>query len=948
MNTNTVHNTSEPPHHYQPTKGEVFRSRIIDMATVRRLQAVWGLLGLFGFMSWLAIMPAYAFRNKFEPVAFVNPVYTFFLVATVSTSVVALWQSLCPYLIRHGQGTIWPKIINHSITQTIVIILSCILTILNFFSWIILAANKDGAKTNCHEGFLADKSGYVAQCRGVNVAIALDAILFLLWIPIAVIIVCGIIDRGLWWGGKQVDWEHSKERNMATRDEYDLKDGRYGSHNQSLDSLSQAQGQTQRLAYVTPIASQFQADDEESSQENNQLSASKYHQNRLQQQQKQQQQQQQHQEQETLVITAPSGPRNPQYVPPVSKNPQTYNDDVPVSAISAATTIESTHSSHRMSSTYSNSTHEVTKPLTHAQSFSVASTTTAASRPMAPTHAQSCSSLGNLPAGPQSYNHQSYVSSTTYTPKPSNPAQGKGTTSQNTQHQGQGQDSHPNNLLNSFGSMNINSGGPASNQTNPTRIFVDSKDDVPRLFLIAPTFEEPLVKGPYKPIRIILPCQAPSAYYGDEEAIHMTSHNGYTIKNPNDFLHNNRDAIRMGGTIVNYFAAAANLAASLQGMASAGDIAASAMGSVVNTAGNRTHMNAAGLDTGSMYEKHLATENHQREALKILLKAASASDPTQSMTGELNGVVLNNGRTIWVCKECYDLMLKGEQIKRDFHVSLRDYDSLTKRVSPVNVLIRCSASLIIFTNALKSHPYPQKVTIRIAPEYFEAPERSHRAAVASFQSLFNDLGVVLYKHRLSSLEIQGKSETGFVYVNLSNVLKCSSLEQLAITGLPLFLQGADIPKECKLLTMLVLDGVRVDTEQSAVNLRNLIFNNPSLTNLRISRAGFTKNALDTLFYDSSKSKDRLFKKLIRLNLSENNMEVVTATTFVSMAFKSNDLSHLDISGNPRIADSGCRAILTLLREKPHKLTELNTDRTGIDWRTRIEINDLLCVQVKQI
>jgi hypothetical protein len=32
------------------------------MATVPRLQLLWGLLALFGSMAWLSMMPAYAFR----------------------------------------------------------------------------------------------------------------------------------------------------------------------------------------------------------------------------------------------------------------------------------------------------------------------------------------------------------------------------------------------------------------------------------------------------------------------------------------------------------------------------------------------------------------------------------------------------------------------------------------------------------------------------------------------------------------------------------------------------------------------------------------------------------------------------------------------------------------------------------------------------------------------
>lgn len=44
------------------TRWKALRLRVMRLATVRRLQLLWGLLALFGFMSWLALMPAYAFR----------------------------------------------------------------------------------------------------------------------------------------------------------------------------------------------------------------------------------------------------------------------------------------------------------------------------------------------------------------------------------------------------------------------------------------------------------------------------------------------------------------------------------------------------------------------------------------------------------------------------------------------------------------------------------------------------------------------------------------------------------------------------------------------------------------------------------------------------------------------------------------------------------------------
>ncbi|KAG0046938.1 hypothetical protein BGZ83_007908 [Gryganskiella cystojenkinii] len=249
-------NTPLPP----PTKWKRLRLKVMKMATVERLQLLWGLLATFGTISWLALMPAFAFRNKVGTNTFKDPAYTFFLVATVGTSLSAIWQSLCPFLIRQSQRALLPRIINHPSTQTATILISVILTILNFFSWIILASDKeDGAKTNCQVGPLADEPGYAAQCRSVNVAITTDALVFLLWIPISVVIVCGTIERGLWWWGEDDGWAQGETivggSNMMSEEE------RQTVH---PDNLRQQQQQEQMVmiqqpkpAFVTPIASQF-------------------------------------------------------------------------------------------------------------------------------------------------------------------------------------------------------------------------------------------------------------------------------------------------------------------------------------------------------------------------------------------------------------------------------------------------------------------------------------------------------------------------------------------------------------------------------------------------------------------------------------------------------------------------------------------------------------------
>lgn len=79
--SNTFRDTPEPmPPHYRQqqrreeqeqqeqqaqtptTRGKRFRLYILRMATVPRLRLLWACLAVFGTMSWLALMPAYAFR----------------------------------------------------------------------------------------------------------------------------------------------------------------------------------------------------------------------------------------------------------------------------------------------------------------------------------------------------------------------------------------------------------------------------------------------------------------------------------------------------------------------------------------------------------------------------------------------------------------------------------------------------------------------------------------------------------------------------------------------------------------------------------------------------------------------------------------------------------------------------------------------------------------------
>ncbi|KAF9356868.1 hypothetical protein BGX34_009719, partial [Mortierella sp. NVP85] len=262
---------------------KVFRLKVLRMATVERLQWLWGALALFGTMAWISLIPALIFRKNLveESVSDFNAsVYNFFMLATIGTSLTAIWQSLCPFLIRQSQTALFPRIINHPATQTATILISVLMTIFNFFSWMVLASDSAGAKTSCApetKDRISNRPGYPAQCRGVNVAIIFDVIVFLFWIPISLVIVCGTIERGLWWWGEDDGWaqgELAGGNNMMSEEEFDRKIGMGGSkhihrrqtvHPDALDDQDQESQrpmtriQRPKPAFVTPIASQFRS-----------------------------------------------------------------------------------------------------------------------------------------------------------------------------------------------------------------------------------------------------------------------------------------------------------------------------------------------------------------------------------------------------------------------------------------------------------------------------------------------------------------------------------------------------------------------------------------------------------------------------------------------------------------------------------------------------------------
>ncbi|KAI8606017.1 hypothetical protein EDD21DRAFT_400778 [Dissophora ornata] len=451
----------------------------------------------------------------------------------------------------------------------------------------------------------------------------------------------------------------------------------------------------------------------------------------------------------------------------------------------------------------------------------------------------------------------------------------------------------------------------------PPREFTDSVDGMPRLFLVAPLLDDPFVEGTSKPFRILVPCQAPSYTTGAEDAIHMTEHDGYTVKNPRDFVHNNRHIISLLDTIQTYLLQGASIAMQTHGYPRIpGDLIDQYMSSLRTTAHNRIHLNGAGIGPRNFYSRHVVVDNHQRAAMTTLLRAATVSDSTCGLTGNLKGIISQKtGRTLWVCYECYDKILASKPIIPN---------------AEFNVTLTCSASLIIFTKTLSSSRDTKKVIIQIDPAYFEAPKRTAGAQFNAICDQFNGLGETLSKMRLTFFEFKGNSTDGTMYAGLKDVLKCSTLQRLVIRGVPLFLQSGDISNSCRLLTQLVLDDVLIDTAVAANNLQKILWSNTGLSRLCISHACFTIPALAILISNRDERVRKRFERLSQLKISYNDIDAETAKTFVMMAIsKGSNLKRLDISGNRRIGDEGCCEILALLRSMNHHLQEFKVEDTGV-------------------
>ncbi|KAF9982421.1 hypothetical protein BGZ65_002895, partial [Modicella reniformis] len=310
----------------------------------------------------------------------------------------------------------------------------------------------------------------------------------------------------------------------------------------------------------------------------------------------------------------------------------------------------------------------------------------------------------------------------------------------------------------------------SASSTYRSRPFEESTDKMPQLFLIVPALEDPIIDKTYRPFRILTPCQAPSILKGgDEDSIHLTHHEGYTIKNPKEIIHKCRDFINFLDAISPFFFVGAAAAAIAHGFSiNPNDLPNKPLSGFNRMAHNKVHMRRAGVQS-QLYFKQRVLDNHQIDAMITLFRSAGFADNNGNMRFTVRPIHFG-GPTKWVCEECYQLLSQNRTISAEHHMTLKEYAALTKRATDAEVILRCSASVITFTKTILSHPQVRRAIIQIESGYFQTAERQSGTQYDAIQNQFVELGKALQLQPLTSLEIRGDHECGSVFIGLQHVL----------------------------------------------------------------------------------------------------------------------------------------------------------------------------------
>ncbi|KAF9955284.1 hypothetical protein BGZ65_003476 [Modicella reniformis] len=415
--------------------------------------------------------------------------------------------------------------------------------------------------------------------------------------------------------------------------------------------------------------------------------------------------------------------------------------------------------------------------------------------------------------------------------------------------------------------------------------FVQSSDTFPRAFVVVPLEHSHL--RPHRAIRLTVPCQAPSITDGCDDSFHMTDHGGYTIKYPGDFGHRYRNGIKLLTKATIHFTRVSEIVASfmINVPSHPGNVAVSALSSLHQTVDNRDRLNRAGIDPDNVFSAQLVTDSHQKRAMMELLQNAEKTNgQPNNITGDLKSIVLD-GRTIWICDRCYDCLQRGECIEVTNYLTLSQYIHLVKRESEVNATLCNPESVVVLTETFTKPTKTKKMTIHLEPVYFGVLERVKGSRFNSIAYLFNNLGTALQRQKvLTHLEIHGNSTNGELHAGLQAVLQ----RRFVFPGC--FLQGKDLRMKCKRLKELTLQGVLVNTEQAANNLRILIGMCSGLKRLTVTGVKEIPMWLISHSLETPKEVRRQFAKLEQLEL------------------------------NPGIED-GCRSIFELLQAKQVKMED---------------------------
>ncbi|KAF9936666.1 hypothetical protein BGZ65_002171 [Modicella reniformis] len=391
-------------------------------------------------------------------------------------------------------------------------------------------------------------------------------------------------------------------------------------------------------------------------------------------------------------------------------------------------------------------------------------------------------------------------------------------------------------------------------------------DSIPKAFMVEPVKDHDLY---HKGIRINALCHGPSI---TNVAPHVTSHGGYTVTYPR---HKCRKLIK----------AVKNVVSGAPGHAAVD---------------NRDRLDAAGINRKDFFSAQSVVDD-RKGAMEVLLREANVNRQ-HNITGDLNSIVLDDGQTIWVCTSCLGYLQGGEPIDETTYLTLPQYISLANRGPEMDVTLHNPEAVALFTEIFTKKTKTTQMIICFNSEY-----------LPPIQDLFNKLGTAFQNQKmLVHLKIYCNTNN-VVYTGLQSVLSCQYLETLHVSGIPSFLQGDHLPMKCKRLKELELQGVHVNMEQYANNLRALIGMNPGLKSLTVTCTTFTNTLLETPFLKPEEI-PKQFAKLAYLNLSYTDLDLQQVIIVLNKTLErtSPKLKGLTLSHNPNIGETGGPAICSLL------------------------------------